>query len=228
MAERSLADVVRSIVDADPELRACLARGVVNYSELARRIKPLVEEAAGGPASFEAVKTALIRYARKLRESGPPPAGRLLEILARSSLELRTNIVVATVRLQALPKLVSQLPKLMGRTRLLLLLQAMNTVTVIVGEEAFSEIERLLGPDDVVEVQRGQTVIIVVSPPEVVRTPGFMAYITGILASNGINISQVESVYTDTVLVLSHKDALKAFTLLEQAVRTARRLLNMG
>jgi hypothetical protein len=226
LSERSLAEIVRSIVDSDPELRACLARGVVNYSELARKLKPLVEEASGLPASVEAVKTALIRYARKLREAGTTPGRRLLEILARSSLELRTNIVVATVRLHALPKLAPEVVKLMGRARLLLILQGINTVTLIVSGEEFSEVERLLEADDIVDIQRNQTVIVVVSPPEVVRTPGFMAYVTGILAANGINISQVESVYTDTILVLSHRDAMKAFTLLEQAVKTARKLVS--
>ena len=70
---------------------------------------------------------------------------------------------------------------------------------------------------------RDQAVLVIVSPKDVVEVPGFIAHVTGILASNGINISQIESVYTDTILVMKLDDALKAFQLLREAIEVAKK-----
>ena len=221
MGAEAIAELVRRVIDADPELRRCLERGVANYSEVARRVKAAVEEALGRSVSLEAVKAAVTRYARRLRSGGEGLGGSLLDVLGRSSLELMTDVFVATVRLEALRRLADAFPSLAGRARPLLLLQATRTVTVVAGSEVVEEVKRIAG-GDLVEIQEGQSVIVVVSPREVVSTPGFIAHIASLLASNGINISQIESVYTDTVIVLDRRDALRAFELLDQAIRMAR------
>ena len=220
----SFSELVRRIVDADPCIQECLARGLVNYSELARRIKPYIEAEAGREASLEAIKAALIRYAQKLRSKGrETPQGMLLEVLARSALEIRTGVTVATVRLHALPKLAEAVAELAGRTRLLFLMQSISSVTVTVSSEYFSYIEEKVGRDSFIEVYPDQAVLVIVSPREVVEVPGFIAHITSILANNGINISQIESVHTDTILVMKLDDALKAFQLLREAIEVAKR-----
>ncbi len=221
----SLSELVRRIIDSDPELRQCIERGVVNYSEVARRIKPAVEEVIGGQVSIDAVKTAVMRYARRLRGKSEQRS-RLVKVLAESSLELRTDVAVATLKLTALEKIANRVSSLLGSARLLLLLQSLTTVTVIASSDAMRDILSQIPRSDVLDYQESQTAIIIVSPREVITTPGFIAYVAELLASNGINISQIESVYTDTVIVLSRQDALKAFTLLDQAIRMARRMLH--
>ncbi len=226
MSGQSLSEIVRRIVDADPCVQDCLARGLVNYSELARRIKPLVEDEAGREATLEAIKAALLRYSQKLREQAPQtPQRRLLEVLARSALELRTGVTVATVRLHALPKLAEVVSELVGRTRLLFLMQSISSVTVTVSSEYFDYIYERLGADSFIEVYRDQAVLVIVSPHDIVEVPGFIAHVTGILANNGINITQIESVYTDTILIMRLDDALKAFQLLREAIEVAKRSL---
>ncbi|NOZ88611.1 MAG: ACT domain-containing protein [Crenarchaeota archaeon] len=226
MSGQSLSEIVRRIVDADPCVQDCLARGLVNYSELARRIKPLVEDEAGREATLEAIKAALLRYSQKLREQAPQtPQRRLLEVLARSALELRTGVTVATVRLHALPKLAEVVSELVGRTRLLFLMQSISSVTVTVSSEYFDYIYERLGADSFIEVYRDQAVLVIVSPHDIVEVPGFIAHVTGILANNGINITQIESVYTDTILIMKLDDALKAFQLLREAIEVAKRSL---
>ncbi|WP_460126013.1 ACT domain-containing protein [Stetteria hydrogenophila] len=221
-----LSSLVRRLVDADPCVRECLARRLVNYSELARRLKPLVERSLGRPVSVEAVKTALVRYASRLEAGGERrPGRRLLRVLAESSLELRTGVTVATVGLHAFPRLSSVAAELAGRARILFLLQGVTSVTLVVDNESFDAIKGRVGAESFLQVQPDQAVLAVVSPPEVASTPGFVAYVTGILAENGVNISQIESVHTDTVLVLSLDDALKAFHLLREAIEYAREAL---
>ncbi len=226
MSGQSLSEIVRRIVDADPCIQDCLSRGLVNYSELARRIKPLVESEAGRDATIEAIKAALIRYSSKLRSQGlQTPQRRLLEVLARSALELRTGVTVATVRLHVLPKLAETVKELVGRTRLLFLMQSISSVTITVSSEYFDYLRERLGEDSFIEVYRDQAVLVIVSPREIIEVPGFIAHITGILANNGINVNQIESVYTDTILVMKLDDALKAFQLLREAIEVAKKSL---
>lgn len=221
--EQSLSRIVYRLVDADPSLRECLTRRLVNYSELARRLKPIVEKESGRSVSIEAVKTALIRYASRLREQEPTTLqGKLLEVLANSILEIRTGVTVATVKLHALPELVKVAAELVGRTRLLFFMQGFTSITLIVGSEYFEHIRRRVGENGFIEVYPDQALLVIVSPPEVITTPGFIAYVTSLLARNGININQIESVHTDTILVLSPEDALKAFQLLREAIGVAR------
>jgi hypothetical protein len=46
-------------------------------------------------------------------------------------------------------------------------------------------------------------------------TPGFVAFITGLLSSREINIVEFISCSTNTVIILDAGDALNAFSLLE-------------
>jgi hypothetical protein len=46
-------------------------------------------------------------------------------------------------------------------------------------------------------------------------TPGFVAFVTQLLASRNLNIVEFISCSTNTIIILSPKDALSAFSLLQ-------------
>ena len=209
-------------------MKSCIARGFASYSRLARLLKSVIERQLGQTVSFDAVKAALIRYSKRLSEepgTGEPSNPALLELLASSSVELKSDVNVAVVKLEALGKLVARLPRIAGRSRLLLLLQSLAGATIIADTEAYRELKGILQPEEVEEVWEGQSALIIVSPRSVVTVPGFIAYIAGLLASNNINIQQIESVYTDTVMILSPRDAIRAFNIVSTAITMARQLL---
>ena len=219
----SIAEVVRRLVDSNPCISESMAKGYVNYTELARKLQPLVEAITGHKPSLEAVKMALVRYSERMGRLGTVNFP-VLEILARSALELRTNIVVATLRLEAMSRLMQIVAELTGKARFLAVMQSLNTVTVIVDEEHFSPIENKLR-NYIVDVIKGQSAVVIVSPREIITTPGFVAYITSLLARHQINITQIESCHTDTVLILDQENALRAFQILEEALTLAKKAL---
>jgi len=224
LSQDTYSAIVRRYVDADPLLQECLSRGIVNYTEVARRILPLVENETGRKPSLEAVKIALIRYASKLSESPPStPRRKLLEVLAKSSLELRTGVTVATVRLPILPKLVSAASKLVGKARIFFFMQSLTSITITVSQESFEVLKNSVGKDGFIKVYEDQAVLVIVSPDDVIRVPGFIGYVASLMARNGININQVESVHTDTILVMEIDDALRGFKLLREAIEIARK-----
>ncbi len=222
--DASYSEHVRRLINADPCIKECLARGLVNYSELSRRLATLIAQDTGVPPNPGTLKVAVLRYAQKLKSTGTRgPTRRLMSVLARSSLELRTGVTVATVRLHALPQLAKAAGELLGKARLLLVMQSLTSITVTISSEYFPQLEDMIGRESFIEVYPDQAVLIIVSPDDVIRVPGFVSYVTSILAENNINISQIESVYTDTLLIMKLDDALKAFHMLREAIEVARR-----
>ncbi len=223
MDRMSVAEAVRRILESEPCFRECLARRVANYSAMARHIRPWVETLVGSEVSEHAVKMALVRY--EPGEERATPRRRILEVIAKSSVELRSGISVVTAYSKALPRILEAARRLAGESRLFLLLSALTTFTVILDEEHAEGLLRELG-DYVISVYRRQAAVILVSPPEIISTPGVIAYITGLLAREGINLTQIESIHTDTILVVREDQAMKTLDVLHRAIRVARQQLS--
>ncbi len=221
---KSISEAVRKIIDSDPCIQECIERRVISYSGLARRIQPIVEKLMGAPISTNAVKIAITRYKPPEARGVVHPRRRIIEILARSTLELRTGVTVLTAYNTALGKVLSILPDLANKSRLLLVLFSINTFTIIIDWEHLDTIKEVI-KDEIVEVHENQTAVVVVSPHEIVETPGFVAYITSLVAREGLNITQIESSYTDTILIMESDDAIKAFNILLKSIEVAREQL---
>ena len=88
--------------------------------------------------------------------------------------------------------------------------------------EVLEDLVKLIGEDNIVEVLEDQTAIVMVSPEEITRTPGVIAYITSALANNGINITQIISCHRETVIVCDRSEASRAYTVLENIISSAR------
>ena len=66
-----------------------------------------------------------------------------------------------------------------------------------------------------VQVTSNLVALILLSPERVEVTPGFVAFITQLLASRSINIVEFISCSTNTIIILDTPDALHAFSLLQ-------------
>ena len=222
---KGISEAVRKIIDSDPCMQEALAAKVVSYSELARRIHPMVERLVGEEVSVNSIKIALTRYTPpQARERAP--RRRVLDLLARSSLELRSSVAVVTAYRDKFRAAMEAILGIEAKARLLLVLQSINTFTMIIDEEHLDKILEVLG-DSVVEEYRNQAAVIIVSPEDLVKTPGFVAHVTSLIASEGINITQIESSYTDTILVLDKDDAIRAFDILNKSIEIARQQLGI-
>ncbi len=221
----STASIVRELVDSDPFLQHCLARRIVNFSEAARRLQPLVEARLGRRVSLESVKMALIRYAERLADQAGSSSRAVLKILAESVVELRMGVGLATFELQALRGILEAVAELAPRARFFSLMQTPVSITVIADNETVKKIVERVGKEHVVDMRLDQAAIVLVSPREIVETPGVMAYVSTLMAQHGVNMLQVESCYTETVMIVSRSDAQKAFAVLEAAIEAAREAL---
>jgi len=189
---KSVAQLVRETIQMRPSLLDALNMKIVNYSALAR-----ILQAEIGEGSIEAVKAAVIRVSdeiasdRKLREEA------VQSIFKESKVRLQDKIAVVISPLK---------------------LDISHIVTAHLTDQYVYVVDQTTMKEelkDPVKVQSNLVALILLSPPRVETTPGFVAFITQLLASRNVNIVEFISCSTNTIIILDGQDALKAFSLLQ-------------
>ncbi|MFH2111964.1 MAG: hypothetical protein ABIJ47_11980 [Candidatus Bathyarchaeota archaeon] len=189
---KSVAQLVRDTIQMRPSLLDALNMKVVNYSALAR----LLQEEMG-EGSLEAVKAAIIRVADEISEDRGLREEAVLGILKESKVRLQDKIavVISPIRLD-IPHIVTA--------------HLTDQYIYIVDQTIMKQ--RL--PEQV-KIESNLVALILLSPLRVETTPGFVAFVTQLLASRNLNIVEFISCSTNTIIILSPKDALTAFSLLQ-------------
>jgi hypothetical protein len=189
---KSVAQLVRDTIQMRPSLLDALNMKIVNYSALARLLQDEM-----GEGSLEAVKAAIIRVGDEISEDRGLREDAVLSILKESKVRLQDKIavVISPIRLD-IPHIVTA--------------HLTDQYVYIVDQTTMKQ--RL--PDQV-KVESNLVALILLSPLRVETTPGFVAFITQLLASRNLNIVEFISCSTNTIIILNPRDALNAFSLLQ-------------
>ena len=189
---KSVAQLVRDTIQTRPSLLDALNMKIVNFSALAR-----ILQAELGEGSLEAVKAAIIRVAdeistdRSLREE----AVRGILKTSRVRLQDKIGVVISPTRLD--------IP---------------HIVTAHLTDQYVYIVDQTIIKDPLpnqVQFQKNLVALILLSPEVVEETPGFVAFVTQLLASRNINIVEFISCSTNTIIILDGTQALQAFSLLQ-------------
>lgn len=189
---KSVAQLVRETIQKRPSLLDALKMQIVNYSALARMLQAEI-----GEGSLEAVKAAIIRVSDDLDKERGLQEERVMSILRESVVRLQDKIaVIISPGMLDIPYLVTA--------------YLTDSYVYVVDQ---TQLKNKL--PDYAQVSSDLVALILISPPRVEETPGFVALITNLLASREINIVEFISCSTNTVIVLHGGDALNAFSLLQ-------------
>ena len=222
-SRESTAALVRRIVERDPCLWYCLSEGVANLAALSRLIASRIEEITGIRPSIAAVKMALSRLSKPLK--APGRLRSIASILAASRLVLQDRVAVVTTTRDAVRRLFAGDARV-SEARFLQVTESVSNATVVVSEEDLEGVLDIIG--EASGVLRGQAALIMISPPEIVETPGVIAFVTGYLNYHGVNITQIISCSTDTIIVLDTEEAPEAFRALHSLIGSMRSLAGEG
>ncbi len=207
----SIAQSVRNLVNLKPQAREGLSDGTLNQSAVARAF---LKELGLGKKNFHAVLSAVKRVAEGLET--PPFEADAKKVIAKSTISLRSDVAAVRVFPSAPISLLKK------QIEVLHLVQGTNSYSLIVHSVdlgGFLEKNR----EHVFGAARDLTQITIISPPEIETTPGVLLSFLNPFYSNGINVEEVLSASTDTILLVSSKDAQRAFALLQQIIRDARK-----
>ena len=205
----SLAQECRDVASRYPFVLDGLREGVVNYRAVARHIKPEVENRVGRDVDIEAVTTAVRRYGEELQDDDDGEGAR--SVLADSRVSLRGNVVSITATEYG------DLPDVEGFVHLV---RGRDYTTVVVDDDEADAVGDAI-EGEVVERVGDLTCITVESPDEIVDVPGVLTRMVSRFSSEEINIVDITSCYTETIIVVEKRDAVKALETLEETFESA-------
>ncbi len=223
MKASKVAEKVREYIFTHPFIRECLKEGIVNYSALARQVLRELRK-FNISASEGSVKMALIRIRDEILRTSEEIAARVRNVIASSVISLQTDLAVVEVRRYvAIPNL-GKIAEIVGKSRFFHVIYGEVSFSLIVPHEVVNELIEAVKRENVIRVVSDQTAIIIVSPEDVIETPGVLAYISSALASHGINVTHATSCFRKAVIVCDREEATKAYAILEELISAARRL----
>jgi len=188
---------VRLYLKNRPYALAAIDEGIVNYSALARSVKRAI-----GARSQNAVKAAVIRYAME--------RGSRMEVI-----ELRALSVIKENRIM----LLDNVSVIISNKKLSMANEAevkmdFYYVYLVRGKAKLTKEERY----SVVEHHENCSMVVIYSGSNIESTSGVTAFMTSLLAEYGINIVEIVSCYTETMIVVNRTDAVASYELLSGAM----------
>jgi len=188
------AQSVRNYLRNKPYLLEALEKGIVNLSELSRQVQQDLKA-----SNTVAIKAALRRFSEELEKHKQRREEKVLQILERSSITVydKKSVIITTKELATKKGMKVDL---LGKY-----------VYLMDRSELPERISTLIKHDNC-------TMIVINSPEELEATPGFVAFLTTLLAEQNINIVEFISCWTETIIVVDKKDSLKAYEAMSNLV----------
>ncbi len=198
----TVANEVRVHLKSRPYAVEALERDIANVSSMAREVQRELEI-----GSYQAVKAAIRRYAEELRKKKKSIELSALPVLSENSVTLLDGrrVIIASEKLE----IENDAEVKAGSYYVYLTSKPLESV--------HAKWER-----GIVRVNENCSAVVISSGEKVEKVPGVVAFLTSVLAEEGINIVEFISCYTETIVVVRREDALRAYGLLSEITRPGR------
>ena len=212
----SVAQLVERTVRRTPFLDKALTDGIINYSALARIIRPQAEKELQKEVRENTIAVALRRLSARLQKS--PILGRRVVV----SLKMVTVVsglweftyANSTTIIKCGEDLLGELTNF-EKPFCTLSCGSFET-TLLVSAEAKTIATRIFSGETLVSEFGNLVALAILLPKEAVKTPGVYYSILKTLAWEEINIIEVFSTFTEFILVLRENDLERAISLLRE------------
>ncbi len=223
----SIAEATRRVIQVHPSILDGIKQGVINYSALADLIRERVLQLANRKSvQIDAIKMALMRFAEELKEERKLLETNIANIIAKSELELKNDVTVFTVYQHALIKKFNALTEYIEGSRFFQIIQGTKTFTLAAHQHLLPSLIELIEEKNIIATNKNQSALILISPPEIIETPGIVAYVSDLFATHNVNITQFMSCHLDTIFIISREDSINAYKLLEEKIMQFRQVLS--
>jgi len=214
----SVAGSVREVIENDLSLQDALQRGYANVSGVARVIKPLVERSVGRKVSLQTLITSVKRLRTGYRELGPG----VNRVVAGSKIAVKTDI--AKLAVTHSPQTVRAAGRLLSHHQgeFLQASQGLSSITMIFNQDLLEEVRRAFAAEALLELEAGLAAIILNSPRSIVETPGCVAAFCNQISRRHLNIEDIVSCHTETIIVVKMEAVGPVFAALTEMIARAR------
>lgn len=208
-SEQSIAKMVREYIEQNSSMKRCLSMGIANVSSMARIISADLKR-KGIDASIQSISSAIKRFKLSDIDEFDKP----YRVLGNSNISLTTDVGKIVVNRRSLKTVTEKLSLISDDV--IFFSKTVNTFTIVMNRSSYEQILNLLKKhnEKPIESKLGLSLITIHSTKDIIETPGVIDIVYQTLANNGINIEDTTSSYVDTLLLVSNRDAGRAFTVL--------------
>ena len=210
----SVPEVVREIITQNRSIYDCMKMDLINYTALAVKIQPEVEKHLGGPANLNTIVVAIKRFADSFEQKEEV---RNESILKNARLKLTGGIMDIKFSsnefgMQDFAALMDKFAKLNSDYELIRL---EDTFSVLADD--MPDVRKMLVPFPNEESFSTGLAKIKIHIPEEQRSD-VASYVAEVLHANGIEIVRAIFGQDNIVIVLSEKDASRAYEILRSEI----------
>jgi len=212
---KTVAQVVEEVLERSPFLLEALSEGVANNAQVARTIKPQVEEVLYETVSEASVAMAVHRLSKQYKKQ-PYGTGLLKKL---HDLTVRSNLVEFIFENSSdSSRLLETIAKhAQGKhSSFLNFSRGINESMLIVSSDLEAHARRTLKNLQGLRIHTGLSAITMRLPDESLQVPGVYHPILKALAFEGINLIEVMSVLTEFSVVIADQDVNRAFAVLKR------------
>lgn len=209
--------VVEELIRNAPYLETALAEDIVNYSSLARYLKPKIEKRLLKDIREGAIIMALKRASERLKGT-LPKTEEIIKMLG--DITIRSNLVDYTFVNS--PTLINAQNKIIEKMKdrkdiFMTISHGISQISVIASESIENEIKEIFKEETAICTLNNLSSLTIRIPLEATKMPGVLYSILKLLAWEGISLIEMISTYTELTIVLNNKDIEKAFSLVKEA-----------
>lgn len=213
----TIPELVKEKIEESPFLEELLEKGIINYSALARTIKPELEEKLFKSIKEGSIIMALRRMVKKYKTSPT-----MKKIFSKTpDMIIRSNLIEFTFTNS--DSLLNKHKNLLGkiekqRQYFFTITQGVFETGVIISQELEEKIRNIFKGEKIIDELPDLSSITIRLPKENVTTSGVYYFILKALAFKNINIIEVVSTYQEITLILETKEIDKAFSILKKTL----------
>lgn len=211
----STTEVIADLIKGKPYLEEALSEDLINYSSLARKIRPQVEKRLMKDIKEGAIIMALKRASSGLKKTVPKSEDILKSL---GDIIIRSNLIDYTFSIS--PSLSNKIDKIHKKIAnrkdiFITVSHGVSQVTIIASETLERNIKEVFKRETTICTIKNLSSLTIRISMEATKIPGVLYSILKVLAWEGISIVECVSTFTELTIVLETKDIEKAFSLIK-------------
>ena len=221
LVKPSIIKSVKMLIESDFSIQDALSRGYGNSSEIARILKPSIDNMMKKNIKLDSIITSV----KRTKFNYNVYSDSVTRIIANSTISVKTDVIKlslkrSSVTLNIVSKLISKYQE-----DFLQVSESLSALTLIFDSTILSIVRKNFSKSDILEEELNLAAIIIHSPKQIIKTPGCTILFYNQLLRRGINIEDTTSCFTDTILVVYMDKVGNAFMALTELISLYRKKL---